>query len=172
MKEYAVINKMLLCENKILKIANALVREFSTREEIDQQRIIYSMESYIKAKGLKMKGPIISYSSSLVCFENGRPIINKQLIMQLSEPLIHCDSPYFFKSIIRTDPCLFVRFNGNPQKLNFAFAKIGVFAFENDIDLVGSSYTIVAAEDEENAVIDVFMPKKVEGDIYEAVFPK
>lgn len=168
-EQHAIVEKIHLCENKTLKIANALIREKSTSEERDDKRFLYMMDAYIKTKGLQMKGPIITYSSGIKGIENGTPVICSQFMVQLSEPLDDCVNPYLFKSEIRTGPCVFVRFTGNPINLNYAFAKIGVYAFENDIDLDGSSYTVFVNQDEENAVIDIFMPKRKEDVSNEAV---
>ena len=165
----SAIEKLHLCENKTLKITNALIRENSAHEK-DEKRSIYMMDAYIKTKGVLTKGPFITYSSGIIGIENGNPIICSQFIMQLLEPLNHCETPYIFKSEIRAGPCLFVRFTGSQNNLNYAYAKIGVHAFENDIKLDGSSYTVFVTQSEENAVIDIFMPTRKEEDSNEAVF--
>lgn len=155
-----IIEKLQLRENKSLKIANALIREIPAFEKIDQQRVMHMMDSYIKSKGLKTKGPLISSSSVIKGIENGMPVVSTKIIMQLAEPTDICEPPYTYEPLIRVGPCLFVRFTGKPQGLNFAYAKIGVYAYENDIELEGSNYTVFVSQNGDEAVIDVFMPIK------------
>jgi hypothetical protein len=62
-----------------------------------------------------------------------------------------------------------VRFTGKTQQLNFAYMKLNVYAFENDVVLDGSSYTVFVNQSEENAIIDVFMPIMKEGAKIEAI---
>jgi hypothetical protein len=164
-----IIEKLQLHENKSLKIANALIREIPTFEKIDQQRVIYMMESYIKSKGLKTKGPLISSSSGIKGFENGMPVVSTKIIMQLAESVDICEPPYTFEPLMRIGPCLYVRFIGKPQQLNFAYSKLGVYAFENDIELDGSSYTVFVNQNGDEAMIDVFMPLKKAVNDLEAV---
>lgn len=157
------VEKLQLRENKSLKITNAFVREILPFEKADNQRVIHMMDSYIKSKGLKTKGPLISATSGIKGVENGMPVVSTKIIMQLTEPIADSEVPYSFEPMIHVGPCLFVRFNGNPQSLNFAYAKIGVYAYENDIELDGSSYTVFVIQSEEDAIIDVFMPIKKAG---------
>lgn len=127
------------------------------------------MDSYIKSKGLKTKGPLISSTSAIMGVENGMPVVKTKIIMQLTEPYENCEAPYTFEPLIHIGPCLFVRFTGNPQQLNFAYMKLNVYAFENDIELEGSSYTVFVNQSGDNAVIDVFMPLKKEGNVLETI---
>jgi len=52
---------------------------------------------------------------------------------------------------------LYTRFIGKETKLKYAYDKLGVYAYENDIELKGSTYTVFVDEDGENFIADVFM---------------
>ena len=41
-----------------------------------------------------------------------------------------------------------------------ASQKLSIYAFEHDIQLASSAYTIFVSQDDEDAVIDVFMEKE------------
>ena len=53
--------------------------------------------------------------------------------------------------------------------MQFAYQKLGVYAFENDIQLKGDSYTVFVKKEEENIVADVFMECLKGGDLLESI---
>jgi hypothetical protein len=61
---------------------------------------------------------------------------------------------------------MYVRYTGPEEKLKFAYDKIALTAFEDDIPLKGDSYTMFVDrnEEEDTIVAEVFMPKAEEAD--------
>ena len=148
--------KIVVRENKTLKLNNVLIREVSQNELVDINKISYMMDSYIKTKGNSTVGPMINYSSA-EGDENGQVKIVIKLMIQLKNPIHNIDKPYEFKSQIRITNCLFGRFSEKEENLQFAYSKLQVHAFENDIKLKGDSYTVFVNKNEEKLVADVFM---------------
>lgn len=148
--------KITLKENKTLKLKNVLSRELTQNEFMDGNKIMYMMESYIKAKGNSIVGPMINYSS-IVSGENGQPKLIAKLMVQLKETIENLEPPYEFNSQIRIPNCLFARFVEKEQNLQFAYAKLNLHAFENDIKLLGDNYTVFVERNESNIVADIFM---------------
>ncbi len=99
---------------------------------------------------------MINYSSA-EGDENGQVKIVIKLMVQLKNPIHNIDKPYEFKSQIRITNCLFGRFSEKEENLQFAYSKLQVHAFENDIKLKGDSYTVFVNKNEEKLVADVFM---------------
>ena len=62
-KSMNTIEKIVLRENKTLKLNNVLIREISENELIDINQISYMMDSYINSKGKSTIGPMINYST-------------------------------------------------------------------------------------------------------------
>ncbi|MGU9539825.1 hypothetical protein ACQX0N_12815 [Clostridium tepidum] len=156
-------NKMILKENKTLKLNNVLSRELSEKEFMDMNRVTHMMDSYIKSKGNSIMGPMINYSS-LVNDENGNPRLIVKIIFQLKNPIDNVDQPYEYEKQIRVTNCLFVRFNEKEENLQFAYSKLQLYAFENDIQLLGPSYTVFVDKKEDKIVADIFMKIKQEDD--------
>lgn len=154
-----MIEKIIVKENKILKLNNVLIREISQNELIDIDKVSYMMNSYIKSKGNSTVGPLISYSS-LEGDENGQAKTTIKLMIQLKNPIHNIEKPYEIKSQIRVKNCLFARFTEKEENLQYAYSKLGLFAFENNITLKGSSYTVFVNKNEEGIVADVFMELK------------
>lgn len=163
-----IIEKIVLRENKTLKLNNVLIREVSGNELIDINQITYMMDSYIKSKGNSTLGPMINYSSVEVD-ENGQPKVTIRIMVQLKNPIHNIEKPYEFQSQLRVTNCLFARFTEKEENLQFAYQKLGVYAFENNIKLKGDSYTVFVKKEEENIVADVFMECMKGGELLESI---
>lgn len=161
-------NKIIVKENKTLKLNNVLIRELNQNELIDMNKVTYMMDSYIKSKGNSVVGPLINYSS-LVTDENGQHKIVAKLMVQLKNPIHTVERPYEYKTQIRITNCLFARFTEKEENLQFAYSKLTLHAFENDIKLVGDSYTVFVDNKENQIVADVFMEVQNGGEALEDI---
>lgn len=164
----SIVEKISIRENKTLKLTNVLVRELSENEIIDIDKINYMMDSYIKSKGNSTIGPIINYSN-LEVDENGQAKIRIKIMVQLKNPIYNVEAPYEIKKELKISNCLFARFNEKEENIQFAYQKLGVYAFENDIKLKGDSYTVFVKKEEENITADIFMECLKGGDLLESI---
>ena len=160
--------KIVLKENKILKLNNVLIREVNQNEFIDINKITYMMDSYIKSKGNSTVGPMINYTVA-DGDENGQVKLVLKLMLQLKNPIYSIEKPYEFKSQIRIKNCLFARFTEKEENLQYAYSKLSLFAFENNMKLKGDSYTVFVNKNEEEIVADIFMELKQGVDELEAI---
>lgn len=157
-------NKIILRENKTLKLNNVLIKELSEKEFMDMNKVTYMMDGYIKSKGNSVMGPMINYWS-LVNDENGNPKLIVKIIFQLKNPIDNVDQPYEYEKQIKVTNCLFARFNEKEKNLQFVYSKLQLYAFENNIKLLGSSYTVFVDKKENEIIADVFMKTEIEDDI-------
>lgn len=164
----SIVEKISIRENKTLKLTNVLIRELSENEIIDIDKINYMMDSYIKSKGNSTIGPIINYSN-LEVDENGQAKIRIKIMVQLKNPIYNVEAPYEIKKELKISNCLFARFNEKEENIQFAYQKLGVYAFENDIKLKGDSYTVFVKKEEENITADIFMECLKGGDLLESI---
>ncbi len=164
----STIEKIMVRENKTLKLKNVLIREVSENELIDIERISYMMDSYIKSKGASTIGPMINYSG-LEIDENGEAKVKIKIMVQLKNIIHKIEEPYRLKPQIRITNCLFARFTEKEENLQYAYQKLGVYAFENDKKLKGDSYTVFVKQEEDNIVADVFMEEAKGGELLESI---
>lgn len=162
------IEKIMVKENKILKLNNVLIREINESELMDVNQISYMMDSYIKSKGNSPLGPMINYTFA-EGDEKGQIKIKLKFITQLKNPINNVEKPYEFKSQIRVTNCLFARFTEKEENLQYAYSKLNLYAFEKDIKLKGDSYTVFVNKDEDKIVADVFMELEKGGQAIEGI---
>ncbi len=148
-------------EKKTLKLTNVLSRKIPYKEAFSQDKQLMMMTNWIKAKGYKTMGPLIIYSKGMVGVDSdGAPIVDISMMIQLKESNITTEAPYSFQNQICIPNCLFARFNDDGEKIQFATNKLTLYAYENDLELTGESYTIVLEQNEKRMLADIFMPVK------------
>lgn len=155
------MSKLQLSTNKTLKLTNVLKYKINfTGEELRIEALIEQMQSYIRIKGVAQIGPLIQYTRPYVN-ESGQMEIEMMFLLQCSSFIHEVEEPYSMESVLRVPDCMYVRYMEAEDKLKFAYDKIHLTAFEENIPLRGDSYTIfVDRNEEENIIVaDVFMPK-------------
>ena len=155
------MSKIQCSHNKTMKLQNVLCQRLNLEDdELDFTIQVEKMQSYIKVKGVTQIGPLIQHPNP---FENekGEWDIEITLFMQCNSYIHNVEKPYSIKSIFRISNCMYCRFIGPEKLMKFAYDKINLEAFENDIELTGESYTVFVDQNEEEGTIvaDVFMPK-------------
>ena len=151
----------LQLNNKILKLQNVLIAKVDFSEEkMDINLLIEKMQSYIKVKGAMQIGPLIQNTKTFINKEHELDV-EVTLLLQCNNYIHNVEQPYYMESILRVQNCMYCRYIGPEEKLKFAYDKINLEAFENDIELTGESYTVFVDQNEEEGTIvaDVFMPK-------------
>jgi len=156
------MNKLQFYENKVLKLTNTLMgRILLDKDNFNLEIIMEQMQTYIKIKGAVQLGPLIQYSR-VYMNDNNELDMDIMLMLQCNNYIHHVEPPYSMESVIRVPNCMYCRYIGPEDKLKFAYDKIHLEAFENDIELEDCSYTIFVDRDEEaeTIVADVFIPRK------------
>lgn len=155
------MSRLQFNQNKILKLQNVLVGKVNLEEEeMDFNIIVEKMQSYIKVKGAIQIGPLIQYTNPFI---NDKEELDMEisLLLQCNNHIHSVEKPYTMESVRRVPNCMYCHYIGPEEKLKFAYDKINLEAFENDIELTGESYTVFVDQNEEEGTIvaDVFMPK-------------
>lgn len=157
------MNEIIITENKTLKLQNLL----SVKLDLESEDVnlfnteVKKLNTYIQTHGARQIGPLIQYSSIEVNDE-GEVDLNMKFMLQADNFIHNVEQPYRMESLLRVKNCLYARYMGPEDKIKFAYDKLGVYAFENDVELEGSNYTIYVDrnEEEETMIADVFMPIK------------
>lgn len=145
--------------NKSLKLTNVIMKTLDKKELEEFVNEVIKLENYIKSKGAKPIGPLIQYTNGYVN-ENGVIDIKVNILRQTTNYIHNVESPYRTESLINVKNCLYVRYNGDENKIKYAYDKLNLLAFEEDIILKGDSYTVFVAQNDDNLIADVFMEKE------------
>lgn len=155
------MNKFDVKNSKTLKLINVLKHNILYEGNNDYLKIVEQMENYIKSKGAQPIGPLIQYTSIEVT-ELCEPKFSVKLMRQASKLIHDVEAIYTMESNFRVPNCLYVRFIGEESKLKFAYDKLNLYAYEEDIKLKGDCYTVFVDQNEDTLVADIFMEKEVD----------
>lgn len=151
-----------LSYDKTLKLSNVLIHEVFVPEvtfssnQIEQA--ILQMENYMRSKGVRAVGPLIQKNISYQN-EDGQTEIKMFLMRQANNYINHVDCPYKFAAVLRVKNCLYARYTGPGETLRFAYDKIKVTAFEEDIELTRDNYTVFVDQRDDIIIADIFVER-------------
>lgn len=151
------MNEIKVAENKTLKLTNVLSRVVRPEELGNLSVILTQMQNFIKSNNAQPIGPLVQ----AIRMGTGPDHVPEMYMMQQATQLISKMEPgYHMDAVLRVKNCLYAHYTGPLSKSQLASAKLQIMAFENDIKLTDSSYTIYVNQDDDEAVIDVFMETK------------
>ncbi|MBA4538124.1 hypothetical protein H1Z61_13510 [Bacillus aquiflavi] len=151
-------DKIAIKHNKKLKLTNVLIRECQKNELNQTDKVLATIDQYVRNQGADMIGPIIFYNHAHINAD-GTMEHQQKILVQLNQIITEIDPIYQFKASLEVPNCLFARFCEREENLKFAFSKLELTAFEHDLLLKGDSYTLFLKEPigNENVVADIFM---------------
>lgn len=127
--------------NKFIVIKNAVEYPI-TADNISYEQVIKKVTNTLMANGLSPRPPTIIHS---VVDKKG---VCSSIIIQVKEELDKMPPTFKKNNRAKVGPCLYVRFIGVGRDSKYAYEKISVFAYENDIKLRDENYTVFVEESE------------------------
>ena len=145
--------------SKALKLTNVLVCKVEIGQIDNFPNIVLQLENYIKSKGAMPLGPLIQKTSYSIN-EKGQVDVLLYLMRQANNFIHNIEAPYKMEPVIRVRNCMYAHYIGPEEKLKFAYDKINVTAFEEDIELADENYTIFVDQQDDDIIADIFVEKK------------
>ena len=149
------MNEIKVAENKTLKLTNVLSREIHPEEMASLPVVLTQMHNFIKSNNAQPIGPIVQ---AMVVGEDRQ--MHLYMMQQATQMIPQMEPGYHMDAVLRVKNCLYAHYTGPMSHNQLATAKLQIMAFENDIKLTGDNYTIYVNQDDDDAVIDVFMETK------------
>lgn len=149
------MNEIKVAENKTLKLTNVLSREIRPEEMASLPVVLTQMHNFIKSNNAQPIGPIIQ---SFALGEDHQ--MHLYMMQQATQLIPQMDPGYHMDAILRVKNCLYAHYTGPMSQSGLASQKLNIFAFENELELNGNVYTIFVNQDDDDAVVDVFMETK------------
>ena len=144
-------------ENKTLKLTNVVSRRIQPEEFNNMQIVLTQMHNFIKSNGAQPLGPLVQ-CIKLPAGPNPQPEV--YMMQQATQLIPRMEAGYSMDAVLRVRNCLYAHYTGPMPESQLASYKLQVHAFENEQKLTGTSYTIYVNQDEDDAVVDVFMETK------------
>ena len=136
------MNEIKVAENKTLKLTNVVARRIAPEELGNMMVALTQLQNFIKS-------------------HNAQPIGPELYLMQQATQLITQTEPgYEVDAVLRVKNCLYAHYTGPMAYSQLASSKLQILAFEKDLKLTGDNYTIFVSQDDDDAVVDVFMETK------------
>ena len=132
--------EILIEENKVLKLKNVLMREFSFDDEDSLDKKMHMFESYLKVHNIETFGPLI-IKTYIEDDDYSKLIITVIIQTQSNHPKVLV--PFKFHKELFS---------------SLAQGKMQVYAYENNIVLGSESYSVFKERNENYSIIDTFIP--------------
>ena len=151
------MNEIKVAENKTLKLTNVLSRVVQPEELANLPVILTQMQNFMKSNGAQPIGPLVQ----AIKMGTGPEHVPELYMMQQATQLITQTEPgYEVDAVLRVKNCLYAHYTGPMAYSQLASSKLQILAFEKDLKLTGDNYTIFVSQDDDDAVVDVFMETK------------
>lgn len=155
-------NKSLRLDNVFIRDIHSLItktdRDLADNECFSLDLEVEKMQNEIKAKGANQIGPLIQYSYAAGSEEEFE--MKFSILLQVDRNIHNISSPYRMESVVKAKNCMYTRFTGQEEDIQYAYKKMSVMAYEEDIKLKGSSYTIfLDSKDDGTIIADIFMER-------------
>ena len=144
-------------ENKTLKLTNVVSRRIQPEEFNNMQIVLTQMHNFIKSNGAQPLGPLVQ-CIKLPAGPNPQPEV--YMMQQATQLIPRMEAGYSMDAVLRVRNCLYAHYTGPMAYSQLASSKLQILAFEKDLKLSGDTYTIFVNQDDDDAVIDVFMETK------------
>ena len=142
-------------ENKTLKLTNVVSRRIQPEEFNNMQIVLTQMHNFIKSNNAQPIGPIVQ---AMVVGEDRQ--MHLYMMQQATQLIPRMEAGYSMDAVLRVRNCLYAHYVGPMSQSGLASQKLNIMAFEHELELTGTVYTIFVNQDDDDAVVDVFMETK------------
>lgn len=151
------MREIQIAQNKTLKLTNVLARKIEAEEFANLQIVLTQMQNFMKSNGAQPIGPLVQGIKMGTGPDHAPELY---MMQQATQMIAQMEPGYHMDAVLRVKNCLYAHYTGPMSHNQLATAKLQIMAFENDIKLTGENYTIYVNQDDDDAVIDVFMETK------------
>ena len=151
------MNEIKVAENKTLKLTNVVARRIAPEELGNMMVALTQLQNFIKSHNAQPIGPLVQAVKAGTGPEH---IPEIHMMQQATQMIPNMEPGYHMDAVLRVKNCLYAHYTGPLSQSQLSSAKLQIMAFENDIKLTDDSYTIYVNQDDDDAVIDVFMETK------------
>ena len=136
---------------------NSINLSRATEEFNNMQIVLTQMHNFIKSNGAQPLGPLVQ-CIKLPAGPNPQPEI--YMMQQATQLIPRMEAGYSMDAVLRVRNCLYAHYVGPMSQSGLASQKLNIMAFEHELELTGTVYTIFVNQDDDEGVVDTFMETK------------
>ena len=149
------MKEIKVAENKTLKLTNVLSREIHPEEMASLPVVLTQMHNFIKSNNAQPIGPIVQ---AMVVGEDRQ--MHLYMMQQATQLIPRMEAGYSMDAVLRVRNCLYAHYVGPMSQSGLASQKLNIMAFEHELELTGTVYTVFVNQDDDEGVVDTFMETK------------
>ena len=152
-----IMREIQIAQNKTLKLTNVVSRRIQPEEFNNMQIVLTQMHNFIKSNGAQPLGPLVQ-CIKLPAGPNPQPEV--YMMQQATQLIPRMEAGYSMDAVLRVRNCLYAHYVGPMSQSGLASQKLNIMAFEHELELTGTVYTIFVNQDDDEGVVDTFMETK------------
>ena len=82
------------------------------------------------------------------------------MMQQATQLIPRMEAGYSMDAVLRVRNCLYAHYVGPMSQSGLASQKLNIMAFEHELELTGTVYTVFVNQDDDEGVVDTFMETK------------
>ena len=149
------MREIQVAEHKTLKLTNVLARKVDGSELGNLPVVLTQMHNFIKSNNAQPIGPIVQ---AMVVGEDRQ--MHLYMMQQATQLIPRMEAGYTMDAVLRVRNCLYAHYVGPMSQSGLASQKLNIMAFEHELELTGTVYTVFVNQDDDEGVVDTFMETK------------
>lgn len=151
------MNKLEIKRNKKLVLKKVLKKRLRgiQIEKLDVE--INRFDQQLKLLKVQTYGPLVTRNCGTLIHDDGSVSMDYELYVQ-AEDYQQYQKYFIVVDEIIVDNCLYLRFNDSAEYIPYAFSKLDIYIYENDIPIKNDVYTVYLNGDGEKVIVDIFRP--------------
>ena len=152
-----IMREIQIADHKTLKLTNVDSRRIQPEEFNNMQIVLTQLHNFIKSSGAQPLGPIIQ-CVKIPAGPNPQPEV--YMMQQATQLIPRMETGYTMDAVLRVRNCLYAHYVGPMSQSGLASQKLNIMAFEHELELTGTVYTVFVNQDDDEGVVDTFMETK------------
>lgn len=151
------MSKLEVKENKKLTLKNVLKRELKNIKMEDLDIEINKFANTLQLLHIQIFGPLIIKNCGTKFHEDGSITMDYDLMVQAHDYQQYKEQ-FIVENKHSVGNCIYVRFDGPIEEINYAYTKLDLYIYENDLISNGEIYIVNIEENLDYSIIDIFRP--------------
>lgn len=151
------MTKMDVKENKKLILKNVILKKFESIEMQNVDRESSKFLNEMKILNVQSFGPLVTKVSGHHIHEDGSFTMDYELMLQAHDYKQYKEN-YIIEDRIELSHCVYVRFQGEPENIQFAHSKLELYFYEENLVSDGVTISIIVSETPDEITVDLFKP--------------